>query len=138
MNIKAKPVARVRRAPDCLAVAVLAGCATGALAQDAGSNVDSVDYFLREGAQTKEHPFITSQDSSTLGGESQLRIWEGPRDSVLKGTFKGDLAYFPQSNSWFGASQANLGAKSDDWWESGINAGIEGSYFFENFGEIYG
>jgi hypothetical protein len=138
MNIKSKPVARVRRAPDYLAAAVLAGCATGALAQDAGSNVDSVDYFLREGPQTKEHPFITSQDSSTHGGESQLRIWEGPRDSVLKGTFKGDVAYYPQSNSWFGASEANLGAKSDDWWESGINAGIEGSYFFENFGEMYG
>jgi hypothetical protein len=138
MNMKTKRIAGIKRAPGYLAAAVTAVCATGAFAQDDSSNFDAVDYFLREGAQTKEHPFITSQDSNTHGADSQLRIWDGPRDSVLKGTFKGDIAYMPQSNSWFGESEANVGAKSDEWWEAGVHAGIEGSYFLENNGEMYG
>jgi hypothetical protein len=127
-----------KRASGYLAVAGLAVCATGAFAQDDGSNVDAVDYFLREDAKTREHPFITSQDSNTHGGDSPLVIWDGPGDSILKGTLKGDMAYLPQSDSWFGESEANLGAESEEWWEVGIHAGIEGSYFTDTMGEIYG
>ncbi|MGD9021413.1 MAG: hypothetical protein PVF46_06410, partial [Lysobacterales bacterium] len=65
MNSNLKRVAGIKRAPGYLAAAVAAVCASGAFAQDGDSNVDAVDYFLREDAKTKEHPFITSQDSNT-------------------------------------------------------------------------
>ena len=131
--------ARLRRTPIAIACAAGAGLlsANPALAQESGSDVDAVDYFLTQASGSKEHPFLTSEGSSTHGGESQLRIWEGPRNSVLKGTFKGEIAYYPQDNSWFGESKANLGQTSDDWWEAGIHAGIEGSFFFENNSELY-
>jgi hypothetical protein len=70
--------------------------------------------------------------------KNPLRFWEGQNKSYLQATIKADLAYFSQSNSWFGEAKANLGESSDDWWESVVRPGIEGSYFFDQAGEIYG
>ena len=67
-----------------------------------------------------------------------LRFYKGPNNSYLQATIKVELAYFNQNNSWFGKSEENLGEKSDWWWESVVRPGIEGSYFFENSGEMYG
>jgi hypothetical protein len=70
--------------------------------------------------------------------KNPLRFWEGQNKSYLQGTFSAQVGYFTQKNSWFGEAEANLGEDSDDWWESAIRPGIEGSYFFDTAGEIYG
>ena len=70
--------------------------------------------------------------------KNPLRIWEGQNKSYIQGTFSAQLAYFPQSSSWFGESQANLGSNSKDWWEAVVKPGVEGSYFSDEFGEAYG
>jgi hypothetical protein len=70
--------------------------------------------------------------------KNPLRFWEGQNKSYLQATIKADVAYFNQSNSWFGEAKANLGESSDDWWESVVRPGIEGSYFFDEVGEAYG
>jgi len=67
-----------------------------------------------------------------------LRFYSGPRDSYLEGFIKVDGAYFVQNNSWFGESRANLGKNSNNWWESAITAGFQGSYSTERAGEMYG
>ena len=46
--------------------------------------------------------------------KNPLRFWEGQNKSYLQATIKADLAYFSQSNSWFGEAKANLGESSDD------------------------
>jgi len=78
---------------------------------------------------------VWAEDSDA---KNPLRIWEGKNKSYIQGTFNAQLAYFTQSNSWFGKSQANLGDSSKDWWEAAIKPGVEGSYFFDEFGEAYG
>jgi hypothetical protein len=70
--------------------------------------------------------------------KNPLRFWEGQNKSYLQADIKASLAYFDQKNSWFGNSRANLGDRSDYWWESVVRPGIEGSYFFDQTGEIYG
>jgi hypothetical protein len=71
------------------------------------------------------------------GGNNPLGIWKGSNNSHLKGTFMAEVAYFDQSDSWFGEAEQNLGAASDDWWESVIHTGIEGSHFIRNGSEMY-
>ena len=84
-------------------------------------------------------PFIAG---NALGEETAaanpLRFYSGPNDSYLEGFIKTEAAYFAQNNSWFGKSRENLGNDSDSWWESAIRPGIQGSYFFESIGEMYG
>ena len=70
--------------------------------------------------------------------KSPLTLWQGQNGSHLKGSFKAAAAYFVQGDSWFGESRENLGAKSDNWWETNLQPGIEGSYFLRNRGELYG
>jgi len=70
--------------------------------------------------------------------DNPLRFYNGPNNSYLQATFKAEFAYFNQSNAWFGNAEANIGEKTDSWWESAIRPGIEGSYFLEHAGEIYG
>jgi len=70
--------------------------------------------------------------------KNPLRFWEGQNKSYLQATFSAQAAYFSQNNSWFGEAEANLGEDSDDWWESAVRPGIEGSYFFDEAGEVYG
>jgi hypothetical protein len=67
-----------------------------------------------------------------------LRFYNGSNNSYLEGFIKTDAAFFTQNNSWFGESRENLGRNSNHWWESAITAGLQGSYFFENIGEMYG
>ena len=67
-----------------------------------------------------------------------LSIYKDENGSYLKGTFKGQLAYFNQKDSWFGESRQNLGNHSGHWWEGVIQPGMEGSYFSDGAGEVYG
>ena len=70
--------------------------------------------------------------------KSPLTLWEGDNGSVLKGTFKAAAAYFVQNDSWFGQSEANLGARSGSWWETYLHPGIEGRYALGNGSALYG
>ena len=82
---------------------------------------------------------ITGRASAADPGDNNpLGIWKGSNNSHLKGTFMAEVAYFDQSDSWFGEAEQNLGAASDDWWESVIHTGIEGSHFIRNGSEMYG
>jgi hypothetical protein len=130
--------------PARLAVAVslllLGTSGTGtSLAADgvAAAGSDSASYFFKE-ALTSEHPFHTSADRAKHAGESPLGIWEGPRNSYLRGTLKAEGGYFDQGNAWFGNDTANIGASTDSWWEWVIHPGVEGSYHFQENGEVYG
>jgi hypothetical protein len=67
-----------------------------------------------------------------------LRFYKGENGTYLKGTFRGEMAYFNQKDSWFGESRQNLGDHSGIWWEGVIRPGIEGSYFSDAVGEVYG
>ena len=86
---------------------------------------------------------LAADDDATAGantdsGKSPLSIWEGQRESYLRGTFKVEAAYFTQGNPWFGEDVANIGADTGSWWETVIHPGIQGSYHFEENGEVYG
>jgi hypothetical protein len=118
----------------------ISGAGTG-LASDSGAatptNTDAADYFFRE-ALVSEHPFRASADRTKHGGESPLGIWQGPRNSYLRGTLKAEGGYFDQGNAWFGNDAANIGASTNSWWEWVIHPGVEASYHFEQSGEVYG
>lgn len=112
--------------------------ATG-FAEEPATGTDAADYYFARALSSEEgHPWHQSYGQSSYGHESPLILWEGARGSQLKGTFKAQMAYFNQGSSWFGESRQNLGDSSDDWWEGTITPGIEGSYFLEDSGEIYG
>jgi len=82
---------------------------------------------------------ITGEAFAADSGDAHpLRFYTGPNNSYLQGTLKAEFAYFDQSSSWFGKDVENLGARSNDWWESVIHTGVEGSYFIQNRGEMYG
>ena len=76
--------------------------------------------------------------AADAGDASPLTFWKGENNSHVKGTISVEAAYFNQGSSWFGESKANLGRTSDEWWETTIRPGLEGSYFFESAGEMYG
>jgi hypothetical protein len=118
-------------------VSVMFAFAAGsASAEDSAVNTgDSASYFL-ERAVESENPWGTPKGPP--GGESPLVLWQGPNDSYIRATFKAELAYFDQNDSWFGESEANLGLESKDWYESSIRPGLDAHYFTEKSGEIYG
>lgn len=134
--MKLVPGAASRRLAIVGAV-ILASTSFGAMAQDAASppaTGDAASYFFAP-LLAKEHPRETDLDAS----ESPLVLWEGDNNSFLKASLKAEMAYFDQSNSWFGEAQANLGANSTDWYETVITPAINGSYFFDDDkGELYG
>ena len=101
------------------------------------ANTDSLDYFYKE-ALSAEHPFKAGADRAKHGGKSPLGIWDGPGDSYLRGTLKTEGGYFDSNNAWFGADVANIGAKTNSWYEMVVHPGIEGSYHSEKNGEAYG
>lgn len=81
---------------------------------------------------------ITSVLSGNALAESpDLTILDGD-GRVLKATLAADAAYFAQDNSWFGASQANLGKPSGSWWEAAIKPGLEGELGTPTVGNFYG
>jgi len=90
-------------------------------------------WFLVVGAFFTGHSFAAEAEDA-----NPLRFWKGENKSYLQGTISLEIAYFNQGSSWFGEDKANLGRSSDEWWESTIRPGLEGSYFFESAGEIYG
>lgn len=47
-------------------------------------------------------------------------------------------ALFPQSQSWFGRSQDNLGKTSNYWFEEVVKLGIDGETPLGHFGSVYG
>lgn len=89
--------------------------------------------FLLVGLSIAGYAFAADSEDT-----NPLSIWKGSNNSHLKGTFKAEVAYFDQGSSWFGKDEENLGARSNDWWESVIHPGIEGSYFIQHGGELYG
>ena len=89
--------------------------------------------FLLFGLSITGYAFAADSEDT-----NPLSIWKGSNNSHLKGTFKAEVAYFDQGSSWFGKDEENLGARSNDWWESAIHPGIEGSYFIQHGGEMYG
>jgi hypothetical protein len=103
----------------------------------AATGTDAADYFVRE-ALVSEHPFHAAADRAKHGAKSPLGIWEGARDSYLRGTLKAEGGYFDQGNAWFGNAKANIGASTGSWYEWVVHPGVEGSYFFEQNGEVYG
>lgn len=96
---------------------------------------DAADYFLGS-VLVHEHPWQSA--SNAAAGESPLTLWTGPNDSYLRASLKAEVAYFDQDNSWFGEPEVNIGANSTDWWESAIQPGVGGSYYFDGGGELYG
>jgi hypothetical protein len=89
--------------------------------------------FLLVGSFVAGYAFAEDSDDA-----NPLRFYKGQNGSYLQGTIKAELAYFNQNDSWFGKSEENLGEKSDWWMEGVIRPGIEGSYFLESVGEMYG
>lgn len=116
---------------------VAAGSALAA-ESGAGGGTDAADYFLQRALSSDGHPWLSSYGQSSYGRESPMTLWQGEGGSNLKATFKGQAAYFAQGSSWFGKDKENLGAQSDDWWETALHPGIEGSYFLGDGGAVYG
>ena len=79
-----------------------------------------------------------AEEEADEGKKGALTFWEGDGSSELKATFKAAAAYFMQNDSWFGQSQANLGARSGSWWETYVHPGVEGSYALGNGSSVYG
>jgi hypothetical protein len=136
------PVLRPARLAALFSLLLLGTSGTGtglAADSDAATQTytDAADFFFRD-ALVAEHPFHTGADRTKHGGESPLGIWEGPRNSYLRGTLKAEGGYFDQGSSWFGNASANIGANTNSWWEWVIHPGIEGSYHFQENGEAYG
>ena len=53
--------------------------------------------FVLVGSSVTGHTSAADpEDNNPLG------IWKGSNNSHLKGTFKAEVAYFDQGNSWFG------------------------------------
>lgn len=69
--------------------------------------------------------------------DNPLQFYKDPSGSYVKATLQTNLAFFGQGNSWFDESEANLGEKSDNWWEYTVVPGMEGSYFTGKAGEVY-
>ena len=96
---------------------------------------DSAQYFFeKSGASATAHPSRTGDH----GAESPMELWSGDNNSFLRLSFKAEMIYAAQNDSWFGESQSNLGESSDSWWETGITPGMIGSYFTDGGDEIYG
>ena len=138
MTVEIRPT----RLSLCIALLLLGASNSGiSLAADGeaatATSADAADYFFKE-ALAAEHPFKTGADRARHGGESPLGIWEGPRKSYLRGTLKAEGGYFDSSNAWFGNDNGNIGESTNSWYEWVVHPGVEGSYHFEDSGEVYG
>ena len=69
---------------------------------------------------------------------SPLSLYATSDGSLLKGTLSLQFAQFFQDSSWFGASRANLGKKSDHWSEVVATPGLVGAYPLAGGGALYG
>src|SRR5262249_34737588 len=57
---------------------------------------------------------------------AELPSYVDDNGNELRPTLKLESAFFPQSQSWFGESKANLGHKSDYWFEEAATFGVNG------------
>lgn len=76
-------------------------------------------------------------------GIAGAEAWEPPayddgQGNTLKPSISLEGAFFPQSGSWFGESEANLGEKSDYWFEEAITLGVDGTLSLGGYGYLYG
>ena len=69
---------------------------------------------------------------------SPLSLYATSDGSLLKGTLSLQFAQFFQDSSWFGASRANLGKKSDHWTEVVATPGLVGAHPLAGGGTLSG
>jgi len=140
MKLSLQQVKHVAAVGGCMFGSLIAGNAFAvdtATDADAPSDYDYIAFIDRSGSD--EHPKSkTKTVPRPHDPESPLTIWTGPNKSFLKGTLKVETAFYGNDNPWFGEDVAIIGGHSGSWWETGLNAGVEGSYFTDSRGEIYG
>lgn len=69
---------------------------------------------------------------------SPLQIYEGS-DALLKATFVLQTAGFRDIHSWWGKAQQNIGGSGNDWFELGVQPGLEGQLDLGSYaGTVYG
>lgn len=74
--------------------------------------------------------------ASTQAGE--LPSYQDDAGNSLTPSVSLEGAFFPQSGSWFGESEANLGDKSDYWFEEVLTLGVDGKLSLGDNGYFYG
>jgi len=137
-----KRFAESTRLAACISFVLLGPAAAGAVSaadEAAVTGTDAADYFFKQrGVSTQGHPWLGSSGETASKDADRMLLWQGENKSNLRATFKAQAAYFNQGNAWFGKDRENLGAESQDWWESAVTPGVEGSYFLPDSAEIYG
>lgn len=67
-----------------------------------------------------------------------LPAYEDDRGHSITPSISLEAAFFPQSQSWFGESEANLGDKSDHWFEEALTLAVDGRLSLGGNGYLYG
>jgi hypothetical protein len=67
-----------------------------------------------------------------------LPAYEDDSGNSITPSISLETAFFPQSHSWFGESEANLGDKSDHWFEEALTIGVDGRLSLGANGYLYG
>ena len=67
-----------------------------------------------------------------------LPAYSDARGNSLTPSVSLQAAFFPQSQSWFGASKADLGSRSTYWFEEVVGLDLEGTLGLGGFGIAYG
>lgn len=68
----------------------------------------------------------------------ELPSYEDEAGNALTPSITLEGAFFPQSHSWFGESRANLGDKSDYWFEEALTLAVDGKLSLGDAGYLYG
>ena len=80
------------------------------------------------GAEEAPSGELTAAEEEQAAGDEAADAVALPPATIgaltLQPTLAAGVAYFTQSNSWYGRSTANLGRNSDDWWEGSITPGL--------------
>jgi len=84
-------------------------------------------------------PLLASavQAAEEVEQPNPLRFYQGDNSSFLQASVGLDLAYFSMDDAWYGNDRAVIGSDIDNWWESLVRLGLEGSYTLPNSQTFY-
>ncbi len=83
-------------------------------------------------------PLVSAATLAQDADPNPLLLWQDDKGSSIQAQISAELAYFDQTDSWFGGAEDNLGERSTDWWEFSLMPGLKANYVLDNSSQFYG